>query len=398
MKHIKRILITLISLSIIAIFINANTRFFKDIGTYIPYLESNHPEVVKFISESSDKVNEFFSNIPTVSEMFANMRNTELPIDPNDIAANVYYSSDIMLTFNNKQNISVSVSGNEINVYGLFSDPQDKYIVYRFQSENGDVLQQFTDSTDADGHFRKIMSIPENSFQLAIFTGPQQYGNFTSLLYDYIYLSYDENNSYSIAQSPVYEHNITEYEKNKSMSNALKSTHSICSDDTAVKSLAKQITAPYSTNYEKALALHDWVCKNIYYDSDSIDADSNTAPYIASDVLQKKRAVCLGYANLYAALCRAVNIPCNVVTGYALGVNNDENSWNDSSLTSSEANHAWNEVHLDNRWVIVDTTWDSRNAIKNGDTQTDEHISHIYFDANIRFFSTNHKIFEYVKK
>ncbi len=398
MKHIKRFLLFLFALIVSSIFINANSRFFKDIGTYIPYLESRHPEIVRQISEYSDTVNEYISHLPTIPELIANLRNIELPIDPDDVAANVYHSSDTMLTFNNNQNISVSTDGSEIDVYGLLSSPQDKYIVYRFLSENGDVLKQYTDCTDSEGKFRKIMYIPDGTFQFAVFTGPQMVGNYSGLVYNYIYLTRDEQGAYSISKSPVYQHNITEYEKNKSLSTALKSTYAICADEPGIKSLAYEITAACTTDYEKALALHDWVCSNICYDSDSISADSNSAPYVASDVLETRRGVCLGYSNLYAALCRAVGIPCNVVTGYALGVTEAETVWNDTNLYSTDANHAWNEVHIDNRWIIVDTTWDSRNIIENGIQQTEGYISHIYFDANIQFFSTNHKIFEYVRR
>ena len=150
-------------------------------------------------------------------------------------------------------------------------------------------------------------------------------------------------------------------------------------------------------DYSKAVAIHDWICENIYYDSDSIDGSSNTAPYIASEVLKTRRAVCLGYANLYAAMCRSLNIPCNVVTGYALGVGSADTEWNAQNTTTTEANHAWNEVYLDSRWVIVDTTWDSKNKIINNKTQTDKNISHLYFDSNLKFFSTNHRITEYLR-
>lgn len=397
MKHIKRLLITLLILTISALFINIKTRFFSDIGEHIPYLAENHPEIVTAISQAAEDVNEFLSHIPTFPEMIANIRNTELPIDPDDIAKNVYYASDTMLTFNNTQNISVSTDGTEVDVYGNFTSDQDKYIVYRFLSENGNTLKQYTAAADRNGNFRKIMYIPKNSFQLAIFTCPEQYGNFTSLIYDYVYFNHDENGIYSITKSPVYDHNIVKFEKNKSLSNALKSTRAVCSDNPSIRLLASEITASHSSNYEKALALHDWVCENIYYDTDSITLNSNSAPYLASEVLSNKRAVCLGYANLYAALCRSVNIPCNVVTGYALGVNENERTWNDANLSSTEANHAWNEVHIDNRWIIVDTTWDSHNLIKDNTMQTSERISHIYFDANMKFFSSNHKIFEYLR-
>lgn len=399
MKHIKRFFAITILLLIAVLVINAKTRFFQEIGTYIPYLDKHYPYVSEFISDLSDDVNEQLSNIPTPSELWASLRHTELPIDPDDIATNVYYSSDSMLNFYNGQNISVAVSGDELDVYGVTHNINEKYLVYRFLDSSGETLEQHTDSVDADGKYRKILRIPSGAFQFAVFTGPERFGEYSGTVYNYIYLTQAPDGSWSTVISPVYESNIAAYEKNKSISTALKSTYAICSDTDTVKALAESITAGYSTDYDKALILHDWVCDNIYYDSDSINGSTNTAPYVATEVLSSKRAVCLGYSNLYASLCRSIGIPCNVVTGYALGViDGEDTQWNDTNLAAADANHAWNEVYIDSRWVIVDTTWDSRNKIENGVISKDGDTSHLYFDANIRFFSTNHKIFEYIKR
>lgn len=398
-KVCKRIFIVCFILAVASVVINSHTRFFKDIGTYIPYLGSHYPFLCEYIGDLSDKTNEELSKLPTPREMYAKFRHVELPIDPDDVASNSYYASDTMLNFYNKQNFSVAVNGTELDAYGVMKDENDKYIVYRFLDSNGETLEQFTDETDTDGNYRKIMRIPNNSYQFVIFTGSARYGDFSSQVFDYVYLSQSSDGVWSVTESPVYENNITEYEKDKSMSAALKSTYSVCSDNDTVKALAETLTAGYATDYEKALILHDWVCKNIYYDNDSITGSYNTAAYVATDVLSKKSAVCLGYSNLYAALCRSISIPCNVVTGYALGVNGSyASAWTAENINTTEANHAWNEVYLDGRWVIVDTTWDSKNKITNSIQETDEDISHLYFDANIKFFSTNHKILDYVKR
>lgn len=398
MKHIKRIFVLLVLVAAAAVFINANTRFFKDISKNVPWIAENFPEAAEFISESSDRINEMISHIPSPREMIAHIRGTELPIDPEDTAYNIYYSSDTMLNFFPKQNISAAVSnGDEIDVYGVGSS-DEKYLVYQFLSSSGEVLDQYTGSADSEGKFRKVMHIPSDSKQLAVFTGPEPFGEFSSRIYNYLFLEESSDGVWSVSLSPVYEQNITQYEKPRSISAALKNTYSICSKEPSVSSLASSLTSGISDDYEKALSIHNWVCSNIYYDSDSITGSTNSAPYVASDVIETKRAVCLGYANLYAALCRAADIPCNVVTGYALGVSgNTESEWNDVNINSTEPNHAWNEVYIDNRWIIVDTTWDSHNKIENGTAISDGNPSMLYFDANIRFFSTNHKILNYEK-
>lgn len=399
MKHIKRLFIFLALAAAAAVVINANTRFFKDIDKNIPFIGENYPYLAEQISELSDRVNEAVSHIPSPSEMISRIRGVELPIDPEDTASNIYYSSDTMLTFYSGENVSVDITENgELDVYGIADPGSAKYLVYRFLDENGEVLDQYVDPADDAGKFRRIMRIPDDTHQFAVFTGPERYGEFSGMVYDYIYLERTADGLWQVAVSPVYEHNTAEYEKLKSISTALRSTYSVCSGEASVAELSRSITQGVSSEYDKALAIHDWVCENIFYDSDSINGSTNTAPYVASDVIETKRAVCLGYANLYAALCRAADIPCNVVTGYALGVSgSSSSSWDSTNIGSTEANHAWNEVYIDSRWIIVDTTWDSRSSIKNGEALREGSVSHLYFDANLRFFSANHKILEYVK-
>ncbi len=397
MKRIKRLIKLIILLCIAYVIINYNTSYFTDIHNTVPFLAESKPELADSISLNSKKLNNTISQIPTPMEIIARFQNKELPIDPDDIAENVYYASDTMLNFYKDSNISIAIDGDKLDVYGIIDNENDKYIVYRFLDKDGQSLRQEHDVCDSDGEFRKEMTIPAEAYQFTMFTNSTQYGDYTSRIYDYVLLAKDTEGNWSVKQSPVFESNVEKYEKAKSRRNALMHTFDVCHHDEGIIELAKSITKGIENDYDKALALHDWVCINIFYDTDSIDGLSNNAPYIAADVLSTKRAVCLGYSNLYAALCRSLDIPCNVVTGYALGVGTGEKTWNETNTTTAEANHAWNEVYLDNRWVIVDTTWDSKNTITDGVSTKDENIAHLYFDANLKFFSGNHRIDEYLK-
>ena len=173
----------------------------------------------------------------------------------------------------------------------------------------------------------------------------------------------------------------------------------IQSTNNNIISIARQLTEGMDNDYDKVLALHDWICSYMYYDEDSLAGD-DTPPYYPTDILKTRKAVCLGYATLMASLCRSIDLPCNVVSGYALGnIGVDEStSWTDETVATTEQNHAWNEVYVDGRWMIVDTTWDCPNRIVGGEMVSESEVSHLYFDANIQFFSNNHKILEYMKK
>lgn len=400
MKHIRNFLITALILFIGILFVNAKTDFFYNIASYIPAFE-NHRIAAEMIKDASQSLSELTASLPSPSEIIAAIKGEELPIDPEDTAHNAYIADSPMLTFYPHENISVMTdeTGTSVSVFGIVSDPMKRHLIINFSDESNEQLDQTSVSSLSGGTFNETIAIPETAYsrlELTVFAGPREYGQFTSWVLNLIHLVRNENGAWTIEQSPVYEANKIMYEKDKSISNALRSTPSIQSEDSAVISIAEQLTENCTSDYDKAAALHDWVCSYVYYDEDSLSLDETT-PYYATEVIENRKAVCLGFATLYAALCRSINIPCNVVSGYALGIGEDT-EWNETNISSDYQNHAWNEVYADGRWVIVDTTWDSRGKIKNGEYTDSESVLHLYFDSNLQYFSQTHKILEYATR
>ncbi len=378
--------------------VNAQTDFFSNIGKYFPALEENSPAVTSRISYISEYVADITSHIPSPSEIIALIKNEELPIDPSDVAVNAYITDSPMLTFFPSENISAVIENNKLRLFGIISSDYRQHLVINISDTEDNQIAQVTASVNNNSKFSKTISIPDtdkNKLKIDVYAGTKAYGEFSSWVYNYLYIVHTEN-GWEIEKSPVYDSNKVLYEKDKSISDALKSTVSIQTNNAAVKRLAEQITAGCTTDYQKLTAIHDWICENIYYDEDSVNS-ATPPPYSAVEVLDTRRAVCLGFATLSASLCRSVNIPCNVVAGYALGVGSDT-QWTDESAATTEQNHAWNEAYVDGRWVIFDTTWDCKNKIENHKTVRYDDISHVYFDANPYFFSENHKIIEYIKR
>lgn len=197
--------------------------------------------------------------------------------------------------------------------------------------------------------------------------------------------------------------NATPYEKNKEIfsirSNSgevldyfLQQDYMVDSENSQIVSTAKSITKGITNDYDKVVAVHDWVAKNICYDYDGLYGRTDEVEYIASDVLKSKKSVCQGFADLSAALLRAVNIPTRVVDGYALGIGSTS-EWTDDIFDNETINHAWNEAYVDGRWIIFDATWDSGNAYENGSYKfSDSEVSYQYFDPTIEVFSSTHYI------
>ena len=109
--------------------------------------------------------------------------------------------------------------------------------------------------------------------------------------------------------------------------------------------LKNQVIVGNETNVGKRINLgYDFVVKNIKYDFNKIS--SLTSDYIPDpdSTLRALSGICYDYASLLAAMKRSEGAPVKLVKGYTKNV---------------EGYHAWNEIFLDGKWVIVDTTVDA---------------------------------------
>ncbi|MBQ9279162.1 MAG: hypothetical protein IJ224_11085 [Lachnospiraceae bacterium] len=105
-----------------------------------------------------------------------------------------------------------------------------------------------------------------------------------------------------------------------------------------VNEIIPKIISSNMTDYEKELAIHDYIVTNCEYGY----ADySNDYAYRAYGVLVQGKAVCNGYAEAMALLLNCVGVENEIMTGWASG-----------------ELHAWNRVKLDGKWYQVDSTWD----------------------------------------
>ena len=171
------------------------------------------------------------------------------------------------------------------------------------------------------------------------------------------------------------------------------SSMAIQSDDEGIIRMAQEITQGMSSEYDMAKAIHDWVADNIYYDYDAYNhildvlskdnVSFNREKYgyfSAVETLEKKHGVCEGYANLTAALLRAVGIPAKYVVGRTAAADGNE----------AKASHAWCEAFVGGKWIIIDTTWDSWNSYEKGEF-SHKPFKNKYFDISLKDISADHK-------
>lgn len=106
-----------------------------------------------------------------------------------------------------------------------------------------------------------------------------------------------------------------------------------------LKETADKVCRTHSGEYERALALHDYIVSTYRYtESDSsTDASSVTCTSVATH-----RAVCDGYARVYHILLHMAGIESRLIVG----------------RTSDGVNHVWNLVKLSGRYTHIDCTFD----------------------------------------
>lgn len=144
------------------------------------------------------------------------------------------------------------------------------------------------------------------------------------------------------------------------------------------KNVLRNIISDRMTDYEKALAIFDWISANTEYDhyscnsGETYDTESatNIPAYYLEGVFITGYAVCDGYSKAFSLLCNMEGIDCIRVVGVA--------------VSGGEAGgHAWNKVLIDKypddgidaKYYLVDITWSAMTVY----SSWNEVSSHRYF-------------------
>lgn len=122
--------------------------------------------------------------------------------------------------------------------------------------------------------------------------------------------------------------------------------------------------------------LHDYVADRIAYDVPALRAP-RIPPQSAEKALREGKAVCSGYALLMQALGKAADL--EIV--YVVGVSRDM----DGSVPG--IGHAWNAAKVDDKWYLIDVTWDA--GYVDGDDFTKKYTAD-YLMTPPEVFGLNH--------
>ena len=126
---------------------------------------------------------------------------------------------------------------------------------------------------------------------------------------------------------------------------------------------------PGDSEYEKELAIHDYLTENLSYDKSLTRLDSEARyPKLGCRIygaLVDKKTICTGYTHAFQYLCYQVGINSGRVYG---------------------ERHVWNSVKIDGEWYQVDVTWDDP-LDENGN---DGYQNHRYFNLTTGRMNESH--------
>lgn len=159
----------------------------------------------------------------------------------------------------------------------------------------------------------------------------------------------------------------------QSMSNSLALSRLSQEDKATIekaKQILKTIIKDKMTDYEKELAIHDYLISNYEYDYDNYI--NNTIPqssYTIYGLFTQGKGVCQAFTEATKLLLNMVGIECEIVEG--------------------NERHEWNIVKLDGEYYMLDVTWDNPYSDEKGKNKSTG-ISYDYFNVTNDMIAQSH--------
>lgn len=109
--------------------------------------------------------------------------------------------------------------------------------------------------------------------------------------------------------------------------------------------IVNKIADSSMTDFEKEMAAHDFICRNISYGYCNVPGMEQKLSQSAFSTLFERRGMCRGISMLFKCLMDLMGVETIVAEGQALG----DGGWEE---------HAWNLVRLDGAYTHADLTYD----------------------------------------
>ncbi len=132
----------------------------------------------------------------------------------------------------------------------------------------------------------------------------------------------------------------------------------------STEKLAFSITKDATSEADKVRAIYKWITSNISYDNElrlnpRLQKEFYTSEEnVIKKVLERKMALCGGFAFLFKSLCENVGVSAEVVHGFT-------KDFSGKIQKNKQPNHTWSTVKLNGQWQLIDLTWAISYGAKN---------------------------------
>lgn len=301
-------------------------------------------------------------------------------------SSNTYVTSEF-----DEEHIQVSiVNYSSIRISPTFEELDYEFARYSLYDVEGDTtIRLGTEEIDFGGKKYDLSVYEDGDYYLQVELSKTENGTYTSYLtgYNGIHLEIDDGDV-AFVDSIAYSYNEDAREDYSDSSAALE--YFAEPSNTKLRTAANKIVSGSYGDYERALAIHDYIAEEIAVDYSATDYDdSNTDAY---DVYYDGYGGSLGFANLAAELLRSVGISAMVIEGQVIDPSVDE--FTRTMCRSKTINHAWVEFYDgdDNEWKMMDPYLDTTNYYKNNKFYNNGMKNRLFFDPSLEQFSNTHCI------
>lgn len=187
-----------------------------------------------------------------------------------------------------------------------------------------------------------------------------------AVIYDNPLLCYINTKEYQIIRSGFSRSIGIEY-----MYDRHKAQQIIREIDKEANFMISQIITEDMDDYQKCLAVHDYLAENIRYNFSAMHVDTAYDAHTPEGALLRHQAVCEGIAKAMSLILQKLGIYNLIVIG-------------ESEIERERVGHAWNMVRIGKNFYHIDVTWDLQEV--NHFTSR----SHTYMNLNDESMLMNH--------
>ena len=262
-----------------------------------------------------------------IAQAYANTPGQNVPVQLNAVIYNPT-SSNIVVTGTEStggQNFSQEV-WLQINELGTSSGNQTNQWQYPIE-------------VNANGSFAYALHVPFPADTYEVQVAPPLTTAQTSLNYTF------DTNEQSVSQPFRLTYNGQDSNQQLGLLTSVWANYT----DPTIQALAKTITTGLTSPLAMAQSVYNWEGRNIGYNGKLL-LHNGYGWSTTEETLTSKVGICVDYANVADALLRSLNIPTQMVVGYA----------SDSSVQevdNGNNGHAWNRSWINGQWVYFDPTW-----------------------------------------